>query len=471
MLNALSEAHGLGLVHRDLKPDNIMLVVGPWGEEQAKVLDFGIAKVRSKEKETLETGTGLLLGTPLYMPPEQAMARGAEPRSDLYSLGVVLYEMLTGGPPFTAATVFEVLLAHRERPVPAFPPECQVPPKLEEAIIKAMAKEPEQRFADAAEMATALSEAVPTAGAGAEGGAGVSQGTAPVAAGAMLRTPLPVGARQSKPGLLNAHTAVPSTPLPANLKRSGTINPSSALRARQSAPGVQPVDPNSELAATHTPLPSQRVPVAPSETAGTMMKSTGTTKPVTPKPKPNGQTGAKAAAPKPKPATGSRPPVPAAEPSSGGGGMAVAFGIVGLLVLMLGGGGAWYYFTHIKAAHSIPDPDPIAKSDKPVPDKPVVPDKPTPDKPIAGPDKPVKPDEPTKPPEKVAEAGPDASVPEKVAVKDPEDDPKPKNPKNPNPNPNPNPAHPKNPKNPPGPNPNPKPKGSVEEKGYKVPEL
>lgn len=230
VLNALAEAHGLGLIHRDLKPDNIMLVRGPWGEEQAKVLDFGIAKVRSNEKEsTLETGTGLVLGTPLYMPPEQALARGAEHRSDLYSLGVVLYEMLTSAPPFTASTVFEVLLAHREKPVPPFPPELGVPPALEATVVKAMAKEPDARFADAEAMAQALLDALPAGAEDSRTAAATGRRAAmtPPAVAAM-RTPVPGAMRQSAPGIPPTAAQPLSglrTPVPQSLRQSG---PSSA---------------------------------------------------------------------------------------------------------------------------------------------------------------------------------------------------------------------------------------------------
>jgi serine/threonine-protein kinase len=452
VLNALSEAHALGLVHRDLKPDNIMLVIGPWGEEQAKVLDFGIAKVRTKEKETLETGTGLLLGTPLYMPPEQAMARGAETRSDLYSLGVVLFEMLCGHPPFTAATVFEVLLAHREKPVPPLPPECQVPPALEAAIARAMAKEPEQRFADAADMAQALAEAVPLNAPGTES---LRPGPGSPVAAVALRTPLPLGARQSGPGLLSAKTA---TPLPHGSKRSGAVSASAALRARQSVAGVPPppqVDP--DLASTHTPLPAEKVPQGPdADTAGTMMKSTPAAAPVFRRSSP----------PKPAPHPAAEPRLSTAERAvvKGSGGRMMLFGVLGLLALGLGGGTSWYLFGRPAAVAKVPDPDPIAKLVEKPPDK--LPDK------VA---EPVKVPDPV-----VAEAGPDASVPTKVAAKDPDDadaDPK-KNPKNPKTvashgpkTPKPKPDRTDKPDS--APTPNPKKDGThkVDDHGYQVPEF
>ncbi len=455
VLNALTEAHGLGLVHRDLKPDNIMLVRGPWGEEQAKVLDFGIAKVKTKEKEnTLETGTGLLLGTPLYMPPEQAMARGAEPRSDLYSLGVVLYEMLVGAPPFTASTVFEVLLAHREKPVPTFPPEYNVPPALEAAVGKAMAKEPEERFTDAAEMAQALLESIPPEDTPTATGGGPGRSMTP----AVMRTPLPGVVRNSGPGILNAPTMPPGprTPVPSGIRKSGQIDPTGTVTPRtpvplkQSGPGIVPLT---------TPVSGGE------ETAGTVLRAT-------PRPLRQSQGGLKPlsqppqrvepTAPAPTTEDLPAPEIPGDDMAAAGlkrGPGAAVYGLIGLLVVGGGGGAAWWYLKG-RTADAVVIPDPIAATD-PKPDKPVPDPETPPDKP-AVPDKPVVP-VPDKP--EVAEAGPDAATPEPVveAPKDvpPKDVPKDpqvvvKQPKQP--------VTPKQPKQP-----KPTPKQPVNEHGYTVP--
>ena len=173
-LGALGEAHSMGLVHRDLKPDNIMLVQGTWGEEQVKVLDFGIAKVRRRAQigdDSLETEKNVVLGSPRYMAPEQAWRRGVGAQTDLYSMGIVLYEMLTGQPPFMATNPMVVFQAHERTPVPGMPPEIGVPQPLEQAVRKALAKVPKQRYPDALTMAEALRAALP----GSERAASISQ--------------------------------------------------------------------------------------------------------------------------------------------------------------------------------------------------------------------------------------------------------------------------------------------------------
>ncbi|MGC4113729.1 MAG: protein kinase [Myxococcales bacterium] len=451
VLNALAEAHGLGLVHRDLKPDNIMLVKGPWGEEQAKVLDFGIAKVRSKEKETLETGTGLLLGTPLYMPPEQAMARGAEARSDLYSLGVVLFEMLTGGPPFTAATVFEVLLAHREKPVPDIPPEFGIPPALEAVVKRAMAKTPEERFADAAEMAQALIEAVPLGSEGAPTGTPTRMPN--LAGSAATRTPLPVAVRQSN-SLLNASTQAPSTrtPLPPGVRKSGPglLEPGATAAAQKAAQKVSAAGVRKSHAEVHHSANgasvSVRTPIASPDAsdedlAGTALRATPrpipeavprplTPRPVTPRPLTSLPPAAEAEIAMTAAPTATKPTAPTVNPqwsredsaaAKKGSGVKVALAIAGLLVLGGSAGGTmWYLNTRSQTVKAIPDipTEPTAKPDLPakLPDTPAKQD-PTP----ATPDKPDQPAVAETPPAKtddppaVAESGPDASVPQ-VAV-------------------------------------------------------
>ena len=117
--SALEAAHQLGMVHRDIKPDNIVLTPTPTGE-QAKVLDFGIARLKeSRLGETNLTATGVVIGTPQYMSPEQALGKRGDEldgRSDLYSLGCVMYEMLTGALPFAADTTLALLQAHAFQP-------------------------------------------------------------------------------------------------------------------------------------------------------------------------------------------------------------------------------------------------------------------------------------------------------------------------------------------------------------------
>jgi serine/threonine-protein kinase len=143
LCDALAAAHGRGVIHRDLKPLNVLLCHGP--RETVKVLDFGLAKSLTGEdlaEASTLTQTGAILGTPLYLAPE-ALAGGADARSDLYALGCVIYEMLAGAPPFVDAAVNVVLARHLAEPVPPLPGD--VPPALSAAVEALLAKAPEQR--------------------------------------------------------------------------------------------------------------------------------------------------------------------------------------------------------------------------------------------------------------------------------------------------------------------------------------
>ena len=150
---ALDAAHGAGIVHRDIKPENIIVEHG-----HAMVVDFGIARAVSRSAGERLTDSGVTLGTPMYMSPEQA--RGAvevDGRSDIYSLGCVLYEMLAGLPPFTGPTRAAVLARAMTEAMPSLKTVCPlVPTAVEEAVAKALAKRPEDRFAGAADFARAL---------------------------------------------------------------------------------------------------------------------------------------------------------------------------------------------------------------------------------------------------------------------------------------------------------------------------
>ena len=147
---ALQFAHANGIVHRDVKPGNVMLT--PSGE--VKVMDFGIA--RAAGGDTLTT-TSSVLGTANYLAPEQAESKPVDPRTDVYALGVVLYEMLTGRPPFTGETAISVAYKHvREKPRPPSSVNPEVPAALEAITLKALAKDPQARYQSAEEMRRAL---------------------------------------------------------------------------------------------------------------------------------------------------------------------------------------------------------------------------------------------------------------------------------------------------------------------------
>ena len=152
--DALGAAHAIGIIHRDIKPENILLQGG-----HALVADFGIALAVQHAGGARMTQTGLSLGTPQYMSPEQAMGeRNIEARSDIYALGAVTYEMLTGDPPFTGSSV-QVIVAKvlSERPTPPRTLRDTIPPGVEQAVLTALAKLPADRFASATEFAQALS--------------------------------------------------------------------------------------------------------------------------------------------------------------------------------------------------------------------------------------------------------------------------------------------------------------------------
>jgi serine/threonine-protein kinase len=161
---SLEEAHGRGIVHRDLKPDNVVLVDRAGKKDFVKVLDFGIAK-RSNEEDKNEqklTQQGTVLGTPPYMSPEQFTGRPIDARSDIYSLGLMAYEMLTGRLPFEANTAWEWATQHMTqapRPMESLAEGMRAPAAMRDAVKKALAKAPDERFQTVTEFAEAFSGA------------------------------------------------------------------------------------------------------------------------------------------------------------------------------------------------------------------------------------------------------------------------------------------------------------------------
>jgi eukaryotic-like serine/threonine-protein kinase len=157
--SALKAAHKVGVIHRDLKPDNVFLVPDPdGGPDRTKVLDFGIAKLAdSIQNSNRRTATGILMGTPLYMAPEQAReASTIDTRADLYSLGCILYHMLVGHPPFVAEGAGEIISLQMFGEV--VPPSQLAPftPEMEWVVLRLLEKEPTARFDSAAALAAAL---------------------------------------------------------------------------------------------------------------------------------------------------------------------------------------------------------------------------------------------------------------------------------------------------------------------------
>jgi serine/threonine protein kinase len=261
---ALGAAHKLGFVHRDIKPGNIILTTDEHGQEVAKVLDFGIAKLRQAagDAQSGMTMTGMVVGTPLYMSPEQFMGKKAgeeiDGRTDLYSLGVVLYQMVTARLPFDGDTLYAVMMQHMEgnvRPPHELTPELGIPPSLSGVILKAIDKSRDQRFQNADEMIAALdavarelpeSEHVAVAGSGVSGAVAIP--AAPTPGSRSQVSPFPPTQKLA---------TLPMTPAPIAKTLAATAPvPLSSPAVTPTPPArVQPPPP----AAARVPLPDSRM--------------------------------------------------------------------------------------------------------------------------------------------------------------------------------------------------------------------
>jgi len=160
VLSALAEAHRQGIVHRDLKPENIMVTEAAEGGLTIKILDFGISKLRDlRSGDPLLTQTGRIIGTPLYMAPEQMSGDPVDHRADLYAVALILYEMLTGSPPFDGENVSQILYKKSVEKAPrpsSANPDARIPEDLDRLIGKALERRPDDRFRTAQEMIDAL---------------------------------------------------------------------------------------------------------------------------------------------------------------------------------------------------------------------------------------------------------------------------------------------------------------------------
>ncbi|MBL8720973.1 MAG: serine/threonine protein kinase [Myxococcales bacterium] len=170
MARALGAAHLKGVIHRDMKPENVFVRTDEEGREHIKIVDFGIAQLRADGEDAADpnakvsgrklTKTGVIFGTPEYMSPEQAQGKSIDRRVDVYALGVMLFEMLTGKTPFHGETFMGILSAHMIEPIPALvdraPLGFECSPELAAVVHKSLAKKPEERFASMPEFAQAL---------------------------------------------------------------------------------------------------------------------------------------------------------------------------------------------------------------------------------------------------------------------------------------------------------------------------
>ncbi|EYF05045.1 serine/threonine-protein kinase [Chondromyces apiculatus] len=194
MAEGLDAAHAAGVTHRDLKPDNVFLATERDGSYFPKLLDFGVAKLVAEDLAH-KTATGVAMGTPLYMSPEQSRGKNVDHRTDIYALGVVTHLMLTGRPPFDGDSVVEVLFKHATDPPPPMSSVCpDLPPALDAPVLAMVAKRPSARPDSAGKAVAALIEAASKVGFDREGAQRMSPpetaaGPAQVATVAVQRPP------------------------------------------------------------------------------------------------------------------------------------------------------------------------------------------------------------------------------------------------------------------------------------------
>lgn len=157
---SVDEAHEAGIIHRDLKPENVMITEVPGQSERAKVLDFGLAKLRDNTGNVTVTRAGSIVGTPYYMSPEQIRGDDVDPRGDVYAIGAMIYKACAGVPPFAAPTPMGVLTKHLTDPVipPSEKSQRHLPPAADRIVLKAMQKDPDERHQSAGELRDELLE-------------------------------------------------------------------------------------------------------------------------------------------------------------------------------------------------------------------------------------------------------------------------------------------------------------------------
>ncbi|WP_235879835.1 serine/threonine-protein kinase [Polyangium aurulentum] len=278
---ALQEAHSQGIIHRDLKPENIFLSTNGGLRDFPKVLDFGLAKVTERELRpgsVMLTQEGMVFGTPEFMSPEQAQGKPLDARSDIYSLAVILYEMLTGKLPFEARTPMEYIQHHVTKPPIALEVRVQgktFPPGLGAVIAKALEKRPEDRFPSAADFADALKPFAPG------GGKGFS-GLFPASSIAVLE-------QANKSHAEAASVKSPPSPAVAPAPASGNNAPAQeAPRSQQNggaAPNTaRPIEPTRPMSAVQT---TPRGMAAPQGAMPKTVKMTATDNPPSTKPVPS----------------------------------------------------------------------------------------------------------------------------------------------------------------------------------------
>ncbi len=230
ILLALEAAHRQGIVHRDLKPANVFLLVRATDPLFVKVLDFGVAKL---EGDAVRTKTGMVLGTPVYMSPEQISGHKAGPRSDLFSVGVMLYEAATGELPFGGPTMESLAVAITSGAPPPPSSKCDVPRAFDDVVMTALAKDPAKRFADARAMLEALEALLPRK-AGPQPPRRRRRSRAPLLAGLALV----VVAAGATAALVSTKSAQPSAPDAAPAVAPAPSGAGDKLRAAVTSPDL-----------------------------------------------------------------------------------------------------------------------------------------------------------------------------------------------------------------------------------------
>jgi eukaryotic-like serine/threonine-protein kinase len=263
VLRALEHAHMRGLVHRDLKPENIFLVTDDYGDTIVKLVDFGIVKLLEAAGQEKLTRLGMAFGTPTYMSPEQAAGGKIDARTDLYAVGVLLFELLTGVPPFDADEPGILLRMHILADPPPLPDT--VPPSVTAVVQKLLSKEPADRYADAREARRALAAAyaLPAKITGAIGMSAIAQNAA------TDPTPAPAAVPQVlSPTAEQALAATRAEPAPSDtpelfVRSGGTV------LAPPTGPGAMPTPmPNAAASMSHGAMPMPNAAASMSHGSG-----------------------------------------------------------------------------------------------------------------------------------------------------------------------------------------------------------